>query len=213
MHASIEQLLTLRDASAQASATDQAITRHVAECASCGAELTRLQALREKLRGLPVQSPQGDPWPHIVARAGATAESAAGRRGFPSPAWPLALAASVLVAVLAAVLWPASQPKAPVAVELDQPATRTATRELVAESQRLEQLLRSVSHQPRVVNVGTADTIAQLEDRIALLDYGLSLGAGTQLDPNDAEALWRQRVELMNSLVQVRAAQAQRVAF
>lgn len=212
MHASIEQLLTLRDAPEPVDPAGEGVATHVAGCADCGAELARLQSLHDEMQRLPERSPPGDPWQTIRARA---CERAA-RGSTPArviPWWPVSLAASVTIVALVALLWPASQPQAPVQVAYEQPATSSATRDLVAESRRLEQLLRSVSHQPRVVNAGTADTIAQLEDRIALLDYGLSVGAGTRLTADDANALWQQRVDLMNSLVQVRTAQAQRVDF
>ncbi len=211
MHASTEQLLSLRDARGGGGA-DGFAGQHVQACADCREQLASLRLRREALRALPALLPQSDPWQAIEARATAAAVPAERSRS-PALWWSMGLAASVFLAALLSMLWPAVQPDGPAQLALEQPATRPATRDLVAESQRLEQLLRAVSHQPRVVNAGTADTIAQLEDRIALLDYGLSVSGGVQLTPADANALWRQRIDLMNSLVQVRVAQARRVDF
>jgi hypothetical protein len=89
--------------------------------------------------------------------------------------------------------------------------------ELVARSQRLEQTLRALPRGPVVVSAGTAGTIAELQDRIALVDYrlnaGFDEGPGDELETERARRLWQERVELMNTLLAVRYAQAQQVSF
>ena len=55
----------------------------------------------------------------------------------------------------------------------------------------------------------TAGTIVGLEDRIAYVDAQLSYAAARGLAPPYRKALWGERVELMNALVQVRFAQTQ----
>lgn len=80
---------------------------------------------------------------------------------------------------------------------------------LVEESARLERLLAELPA-PRPVMVGsTAGTIVGLEDRIAFVDAQLSYAAAQDLAPNYREALWGERVELMNALLYVRFAQTQ----
>ncbi len=80
---------------------------------------------------------------------------------------------------------------------------------LIAESARLERLLADLPA-PRPVMAGsTAGTIAGLEDRIALVDAQLSYAAAQNLAPTYREALWGERVELMNALLYVRFAQTQ----
>jgi hypothetical protein len=54
----------------------------------------------------------------------------------------------------------------------------------------------------------TAFTVAELEDRIALLDDRLSRVTLEPNAPERAERLWQERVEVMHSLVQVRYADA-----
>lgn len=83
---------------------------------------------------------------------------------------------------------------------------------LMVESQQLEQDLRALPGEPVVVRVGTAATIAAVEDQIAAIDYRLNY-APRRLTHDETELYWRERVRLMNLLVQLRTAQAQRDAF
>ena len=83
---------------------------------------------------------------------------------------------------------------------------------LMVESQQLERDLRALPGEPVVVRAGTAATIAAVEDQIAAIDYRLNY-APRRLTPNETELYWRERVRLMNLLVQLRTAQAQRNAF
>jgi hypothetical protein len=80
---------------------------------------------------------------------------------------------------------------------------------LVRQSQQLEAKLNSLPEEPRVTRAQTALTLADIEDRIRWVDYQLALGMEAGLEPQAAQALWRQRVDLLNSLVAVRYAQAQ----
>jgi hypothetical protein len=78
--------------------------------------------------------------------------------------------------------------------------------ELKERSQRLEAVLAAVAAQPRVTSARSAGVIAELEDGIALVDYQLAQVDAAGLDANTRRALWRKRVELMESLVTVRYA-------
>jgi hypothetical protein len=80
---------------------------------------------------------------------------------------------------------------------------------LVAESARLEQLLAELPASRPLMAGSTASTIVGLEDRIALVDEQLSYAAAEEIAPPYRQALWGERVELMNALVYVRFAQAQ----
>ncbi|HET6628762.1 MAG TPA: hypothetical protein VFG91_03205 [Woeseiaceae bacterium] len=83
---------------------------------------------------------------------------------------------------------------------------------LMVESQLLEQDLRALPSEPVVVRAGTAATIAAVQDQIAAIDYRLNY-APPRLTHDETELYWRERVRLMNLLVQLRMAQAQRNAF
>ena len=63
--------------------------------------------------------------------------------------------------------------------------------------------------QRQVVRASTASTIADLEDRIALVDMRLNEADTLELTPQQRQALWRERVNLMNSLVRLEFAQIQ----
>jgi hypothetical protein len=83
---------------------------------------------------------------------------------------------------------------------------------LMVQSQQLEQNLRAIPYQPRMVRASTAATISNLEDRIAAIDYQLNHPA-IRMSPAEKQLYWRERVRLMDSLVRLRYAQAQRASF
>jgi len=78
---------------------------------------------------------------------------------------------------------------------------------LVAESARLERTLVALPRYDGVVRVGTASTIAGLEDHIAWIDDTLSASEAYDVDPVYRQALWRERVEMMTALIDVQYAQ------
>jgi hypothetical protein len=80
---------------------------------------------------------------------------------------------------------------------------------LVAESARLERVLAELPAARPLMVGSTASTIAGLEDRIAVVDAQLSYAAAQNVGSPYRQALWGERVELMNALVYVRFAQAQ----
>jgi len=80
------------------------------------------------------------------------------------------------------------------------------------QSQQIERDLRALPGQPSLVRASTAATIEEIENRIATIDYWLS-HPQVRMDPAQAEIYWRERVRLMNSLLNLRRAQAQRMAF
>jgi len=122
-------------------------------------------------------------------------------------------------ALLAAVMLPGML-QAPVetntnvspVVMTDTPVELTALQTLMVQSRQLESELRSLPDEPRVMRAGTVATISDLEDRIAAIDYQLN-DPMLRMTPEDRELYWRERVRLMNSLLALRYAQAQRAAF
>jgi hypothetical protein len=81
------------------------------------------------------------------------------------------------------------------------------------QSAQLESTLQAYDPEGRVMSGREAEISARLEDQIALLD-----GRLTQLDIKLAQEallvdLWRQRVDLMQQLVQVRATRAKYVGL
>jgi hypothetical protein len=100
----------------------------------------------------------------------------------------------------------AATPRAPVpaASELQQ---------LRARSMALEAVLAAMPARPTVVRADSAWPIDTLEAQVQWLDHQLSVGEGAGAAPKEEAQLWRERVEVMNSLVQLRYAEAQRVAM
>ena len=80
--------------------------------------------------------------------------------------------------------------------------------ELVAQSQQLEQVLQTLPQRPQVERVSTSATIDTIEQRIQWLDFQLSNAPDSDLSEDQSRQLWRERVELMDSLVKVRYAEA-----
>ena len=204
MHARLDELLSLRDG-APVAATSRA---HVQECADCAAELARLADLRTRLQALPPAPEQDDAgWAAVQARL----RAAAAPRPPATRVAPFAAVASVAaLAVFASLRWfetpaPATRNPAPLIV-----LEAESLDELQARSQALEELLAALPQRPAVERAGTSVPIESLEAQVQWVDHQLTL-AGAEGRAQEAERLWRERVELMNSLVQLRFVEAQQV--
>lgn len=197
MHARPDELLSLCDGEP----VEADVAAHVAACAECSASVARAEALRERLRDLPVvPADAGRGWASVQQRLGRY-----GRRGRRrAAAARLAAAASIAALGLFAalrVMEPSASPDRIVQV----PA---AVADLRARSQALEAVLAALPERPAVARADTSLPIDSLESQVQWLDHQLSV-AGSQLPGPQAEALWRDRVEVMNSLVQLRYVEAQ----
>lgn len=174
-------------------------------------------ALRDGLNALHDTMPPRAVWHRI--REQAEAEGLIGRPAGRRPStWYLggSLAAAVVLGVfiLPGIL-EAPTPEfsaTPVNVVSNPPVQLTTLQTLMTESRQLENDLRDLPAEPRVLRAGTAATIADLEDRIAAIDYQLN-DPEYQLSREEEEIFWRERVRLMKLLVGMRYAQAQRTAF
>jgi hypothetical protein len=198
MHARLDQLLSLRDGEP----VDGRVAAHVAGCDDCAAALSGASRLRDRLRALPVAAADdGRGWVDVQARL-AVRERGLRRRATVAS---LAAAASVATLALLAALRFQESPTAPAA-----PAAATAAvAELRTRSQALEAMLAALPERPAVARAATAVPIDNLESQVQWLDHQLSTSAEA-MPPTQAERLWRDRVEVMNSLVQLRYVEAQR---
>jgi hypothetical protein len=119
---------------------------------------------------------------------------------------PMALAAVVLAITAGLLFWLQAAQRdltadaLPAAAALDVVAAAAR-----AENERLESLLAALPER-NAMRGSTAFTVVELEDRLALLDDRLSRTALEPNAPERAEALWRERVGIMHTLVQVRYA-------
>jgi len=200
MHASLEQLIGLRDEEPVAAEVQQ----HVRGCSRCAQALNELVAMREDLAALTDPLPSPGAWNGIMAATAAPKRSSVRR-------WLPAAGVSLAASVAAAVFLVGAHLAAPVAGTVapgTTPLTAVASvGQLKAESQYLEHAVLNIndSVDSMPVSADTASTVAALEDRIALVDYAINnTPAGS--DARLAE-LWKQRVDLLQSLAAVRYAQ------
>ena len=205
MHASIDHLLRLRDGQP----VDAATVAHVDQCARCLAELRKLRETQVKLQSLPqLDAPSSF---QEIQRAMARPKSAP--RRIVSARVVAALAFVTLTAIFFVALRDGTRPEVAEhkPVEQQTPAIdviETArVPELVARSQQLEGLLQKLPDRPRIERVSTAAMIDTIEDRIQWLDFQLSDARDSGLNEEQTRRLWRERVELMDSLVKVRYAE------
>jgi len=207
MHASIDHLLSLRDGEP----VDAATAAHVAECARCSAELRKLRETRAQLQSLP----QLDAPSSFQEIQRAMARPVAARRRVVSARLVAALAFVSLTTIFFIALRDQTEPtfggRKVESVEHPNPPTdviETArVPELVARSQQLEGLLQKLPVRPRIERVSTAAMIDTIEQRIQWLDFQLSDAPDSGLNEEQTRRLWRERVELMDSLVKVRYAE------
>jgi uncharacterized linocin/CFP29 family protein len=202
MHASIEQLIGLRDEEP----VSVEVQQHVRGCGQCAAALNGLLAARERLTALSDPLPPGDAWQRIAA---ASDRSRYRRRWLPAAG--LGLAASTAAAALLLVHLhvqpvPARDEMAVVTPSGSQPAD---VKQLMAQSRYLERAVLKLDGPAdnMAVSADTASTVAALEDRIALVDYEINSAAGVPNDDPHMVQLWKQRVDLLQSLAAVRYAQ------
>ena len=191
MHCTMDDLLALRDGEGSVWAR-----RHREECAACCAELEAVYQRVAQLKALPALRPARDRWPAV--RDVVLAERARRRRRWTG--FGLAAAAALMgLMVVAPTL-----------------GNKTNAEDLAQAKQlsaQLESTLQAYDPEGRVMSGREAEISARLEDQIALLDGRLI----QQDDQSVQEALlvdlWRQRVDLMQQLVQVRATRAKYVGL
>ncbi|MCH8865723.1 MAG: hypothetical protein IID58_02610 [Proteobacteria bacterium] len=129
----------------------------------------------------------------------------------------IGLAAAVVLAVIVVPkIMNTSEPEFPTEPPLtaltNQVVEVTALQALMVQSQQLESDLRALPEEPRVQRASMIATIADIEDRVAAIDYQLN-DPSFEMKPEEREIFWRERVRLMKSLLRLRYAQAQRSAF
>jgi len=161
--------------------------------------------MRRGLQALPELDPPPGVWERSLAAADAP-------RPGPRRVWAAIGAAAAVTSV--AIGYLATQPEHPVMPSSTVIVAEAANRPrvpfvaLLEESAALEQLLAGMPRRP-VMAGSTAATIAGLEDRIAFVDGQLAYAASFDVPQRQREALWTERVDLMNALVHVRYASAQ----
>jgi hypothetical protein len=214
MHPRTEHLLSLRDREP----VGADVREHVAGCSRCTSQITEAADLRDQLRALPqaAADARSGGWQDVRRRMAERAATVQRR----SLAARLAVAASIAV-IAVAIAWrasdPAATPPATVVAHYGRQAVEDAialdrVAQLQTQSQALDEMLSALGEQPAIERAGAAMPIDTLEARVQWLDHQLSTG-GDSIAAKSAEHLWRERVELMNSLVQLRYVEAQRISM
>jgi hypothetical protein len=192
-HLSMDALLGLREPGAE---PGQAAAReHLDQCGHCQAELQRLHQRVARLKALPALRPSRDRWPETVARFKADRRR---RRTRLAGVTGLVAAASVALAV---TLGDISRPNDLAANELSH---------VMERSQVLESALNDYNPEARVLDGRTARIAGELEDRIARLDRELEMADLQRQRATDEDLLklWRERVGLLDALVDVHVTRA-----
>lgn len=192
-HLSMDALLALREPGTEpGTATAR---EHLNHCPHCQLELDRLHQRVARLKALPSLRPGRDRWPETHARVRAERKQ---RRTRVIGMTGLAAAASVAIVLATGQVTPLPQTSAH---ELQQ---------VMVRSQALETALSEFNPEGRVIDGRTAQMAQELEDRIARVDRALE---ATELSPEqghdqDLLSLWRERVGLLDALVDVHLTRA-----
>lgn len=167
--------------------------------------------LARALRRLPDPEPPRDGWARLHARLG---QREPWRGWMPTAA----VAASALLVAVGLLLRSGGPVESPPGVEPRTAAANATPLDVDdggplsgaqwrTRSAQLERLLADVP-EPRLTRASTGTTAALLEDRIATIDEQLNDVVAGRVPERDADALWRQRTLLLDSLVRVRYAAA-----
>ncbi len=194
-HLTMAQLVALREPGSDLG--DAMARRHLDGCPTCQAELERLHQRVARLKALPTLRPPRDRWPEVQTRL--RNDRRRQRRQWLGLGG-LVLAASVTLAVV---------------VEPEKASAESAISEAISLSQQLEDVLQSYNPDARVLNGRTERIASALEERIAAIDWQLEM---TELLENQAREdaslrLWRERVGLLDALVDVRVTRASNVGL
>lgn len=193
-HLSMEVLVGLREPGREPG--QAAARQHLDQCPHCQTELERLHQRVARLKALPTLRPARDRWPETAARFRADR-----RRRRVRIAGVTGLAAAASVAIVIAI------------GQLSPPAVEPNTDQLnqvMERSQVLEGALSEYNPEARVLDGRTARIAEELENRIARLDRELEATELSQQQARDQDLLklWRERVGLLDALVDVHVTRA-----
>jgi hypothetical protein len=197
-HLSMEALLSLREAGLEPGGA--AAREHLEACPDCRAELERLHQRVARLKALPALRPARDRWPQVAARVRADRQRRRLRSG---GLMGLAAAASIGVAVAIGGTGGSGA------------AGEQQIRLQMARSQALESALNDYHPEDRVLDGRTAGIAQELEDRIARVDRELEMAELLERQSRDQQLLklWRERVGLLDALVDVHVTRASNVGL
>jgi hypothetical protein len=197
-HLTLETLVALREPGAEPG--DATARDHLQTCSECQAELERLHQRVARLKALPALRPARDQWPHVATRLRAARRQ---RRSRIAAVSGLAIAASVAVALV---------------IPGPSGTSRLAAREIeqaMERSQALESALSQYDPEGHILDGRTAGLAQGLEDRIARVDRELEMAELLERQTREEQLLklWRERVGLLDALVDVHVTHASNVGL
>jgi hypothetical protein len=198
-HLSMDALLSLRETGLEPG--DAAAREHLGECAACRAELERLHQRVARLKALPALRPSRDRWPEVAALVRAERRERRMRMG-----GLIGLAAAASIALAFSLGEPSTTPL------VDNQEILQA----MERSQALESALSQYDPDGRVLDGRTAGIAEELEDRIARVDHELEMAELQERRHSDDDQLlklWRERVGLLDALVDVHVTRASNVGL
>ena len=202
MHCTLEQLVALREADAHTEPGHAAAREHLADCAVCRAEADRLEQRVARLKALPVLIPGRDRYAELESRL---VRDRRVRRARWAGVGGLATAGAIVGILLVQ--------------DMFRPAVADGSQQLaqvMAESRSLEGELTRLDTDGRAMDLVTAQVAGQLQTRISAIDERLQSAAlpdaGRPTDDQLIE-LWRERVGLMDALMDVHLTGASQVGL
>ncbi|MHB1326811.1 MAG: hypothetical protein ACYC2K_01290 [Gemmatimonadales bacterium] len=200
-HLTIEQLLATREPGLEPQVMSW--REHVGGCAVCRDELARLDQRSARLRALPTLRPSRDLFGTVRLEAARERRRLRLRR---VALGGVALAATVVLALTALSL--RNDERTLVAADPE-------LAEVMSRASQLEQALSGFDQDRQVVNGRTVAVTSMLEDRVARIDRQIQ--AVTLMDQQTRQEqmlrLWRERVGLLDALVDVHMSGARYVGF
>ena len=197
-HLSMDALLNLRETGLEPG--DAAARAHLQECPTCQVELERLHQRVARLKALPALRPSRDRWPQVAVLVKAERRERRMRIG-----GLIGLAAAASIALAVSLGTPSSRPE----------TGNQQILQAMERSQALESALSQYDPDGRVLDGRTAGIAEELEDRIARVDQELEMTELQERQHSDDQLLklWRERVGLLDALVDVHVTRASNVGL
>jgi hypothetical protein len=168
-------------------------------------EVERMRRVQRGLQELPELAPPPGAWERTLAAADVA------RRGHRRVWAGIGVAAGITAVAIGYLAVQSERPAIPPTIVIVSPSMNVRPVQFVVlleESAALEQVLAEMPRRPMMAG-STAATIAGLEAQIAFIDGQLAYASAFGLQQPQRAALWSERVDLMNALVNVRYASAQ----
>ena len=200
-HLTMEQLLATREPGLEPQV--RSWCDHAESCPVCRAELDRLDQRLARLKALPALQPSRDLFGAVRVKA---ADERRGRRARQVVLGGMALAAAVTFA--AVMINRQQQNRTLVAVD-------PGLAEMMSQSKGLEQALSGFDQDRQVVDGRTVAATSSLEDQLARVDRQIDAVGLLRAEARQERMikLWRERVGLLDALVDVHLTGARYVGF